>query len=1306
MRINLLIFIATMLTTLLLAVCAVAQSDTGMPSYEVTIPINAYESVNVGNLSILIQAPIRSKQGPIPLTFILTDNIQIYTDSASSYETTAAATKVAQGYWSGWLTYTGLGPSTCNGHTDNVVYTISYVVDGNGTPHGISALWDKWGCRAAVDVFTQDNSGYELVIPRGTGSNPPYTATVYDKSGKSASFVWAGAHGAGTITDTHGNQVTVANPGGTFSYTDPLTTTAVLSYPTVMSNFTYTDGVGNQQNITYGTYSGTFFPAFSCAGVTNSSLPITLPKTVTYPNGGAIAFTWEKTGAGNYDGRLATLQIPAGATYTHSYTSGTNNDGLWCLANHTVANATLNVSNSVGTWSFARNSTGSQTTVTKPDGSKIVYSFGSSPNIVTSKVIMDTDGATILDTWTYCFDSTISNCNPSPPTQHPTWVRAYHSVPGVSGNAEVDTQYDTYGNVTEVDRYDFGPTLVNKHFLFRGNYNTSTGVCDAAPPHIAGMLCASDVEDASSNLISATNYKYSSAGDLLTAYHYSSGSSSLSETFTYNSNGTVATHTAVDGVQATFGNTQCNGFMPDHATTSIGTVSMTWDCNGGVPATTTGLNNLTTTFTYGDPLYRITNMHDNGGQADVTYTYTSPTRFSSDMTFNSNNSIIDKTTTLDSQGRTSSVQRKQAPTSSNYDTVSFTYDASGHLASTSQACTTTAGGTCTNAAITYIYDGMNRLLTKTVQTSPNGVLTYSYPNGDTKITVSPAPSGENNKVTQIETDGLGRTIRICQVASLGGSGSCGERTAASGYETAFNLDALGRPTQIARNAQQGGTWVSTFFTYDFLNRVTSKTIPEEGTVNYTYDSSTTNCSSFLAGHLTQIQDNDGNYTCMGYDSMGRITVTTVNAGPYSSASKVNQFVYDSNSKGGAHAKGKLAEVYTCVWPCTTKITDEQFGYDSYGRMSDLWQNSPTLGSGNYFHTSLTYWDNGEPGTLSGLPGLSNVGYTPDGEGRPSSTGYGTSTTVTCGLSYDAASRPLSLTYGCGGDSDSYTWDPNSSLLTQYQFVLNGVTDKGVPTWNPNGTLQQFQVTDNLSSSDTQTCTTAHDDLARITSFAGGSCKMSESYSYSTDYAGNVTKSGTFNFNPGYVSATNRFSSGFGATYDLNGNITHDPTLGINYTWDAYGNMLSEGGNTIVNDGLGRMVEQTVSGTTTYYLQSPLGTLGTASGLNTSKNIRVPLPAGAMMIFSGANQYINHFGFNSAPMVSNFPARTLKGVYSYGPMGELYVGSAPGSAYEGDSFEDTVNGLQDYGSIRYSGTWGRSIHPTGGSNGYLKTNSPF
>src|SRR5215475_4220869 len=99
------------------------------------------------------------------------------------------------------------------------------------------------------------------------------------------------------------------------------------------------------------------------------------------------------------------------------------------------------------------------------------------------------------------------------------------------------------------------------------------------------------------------------------------------------------------------------------------------------------------------------------------------------------------------------------------------------------------------------------------------------------------------------------------------------------------------------------------------------------------------------------------------------------------------FVYDMATVNGAtmtNAKGRLAEAYTAVAPnLSTKITDEGFGYDIPGEMTDLYQSTPH--SGGYYHSTAAYYINGALQSLS--PGITgNQVMLPwtfglDGEGR-------------------------------------------------------------------------------------------------------------------------------------------------------------------------------------------------------------------------------------------------------------------------------------------------------------------------------------
>ena len=101
----------------------------------------------------------------------------------------------------------------------------------------------------------------------------------------------------------------------------------------------------------------------------------------------------------------------------------------------------------------------------------------------------------------------------------------------------------------------------------------------------------------------------------------------------------------------------------------------------------------------------------------------------------------------------------------------------------------------------------------------------------------------------------------------------------------------------------------------------------------------------------------------------------------------------------------------------------------------------------------------------------------DGEGRVYST-YNNSNALASTL-YNAASQPTQVNFG-NGDSDSFSYDANTSRMTQYQFNVNGSPLTGVLGWNANGTLQTQNITDPFNSADTQNCSYSYDDLSRLT----------------------------------------------------------------------------------------------------------------------------------------------------------------------------------------------------------------------------------
>lgn len=1556
----------------LLCLSAFAQTDTGRPVLESFFEASPYESINLSNLNVLVHAPVVSRGGPMPLDLGISVNAQMWAGTYiqgglphTAYNAVSWPT-LQYGYIQSWGL--GLGPVSfginynqggveatsqlelCpNQVTQTTVWRYTAIVDGYGAVHGMANLdqSDSVNCMGfpPIDDYTVDGSGLRLVS--GGPHGAPFT--VYDNAGTYIGYI-PNANPT-IIYDAHGNTLSqnlqTTSPYAV-TFTGLLSTTPIVSFPNpsgptgdhlgMTIPVTYTDGTGAAQNVTVAYYpnSGRFKTSFGACGYYTddpNAAEVSPFKSITWADGSSLSVAWEMNGS-YYDGRLHSVTLPTGAVATYAYSGGDTSQGFWCpnLNVPQLFPATITRTIGGGAWTFALTldpsySTNfrSYTTITKPDGSKIAYTFVY--GYATNKIIYDTDGTTILDTVKTCYNSTLSNCSGL------AWklaqiqsVANYDYVPGVANPSGAVTTLDNYGNPTEIDRYDFGPTLVNKTITQYGSWNGSSCVSMASTSHITNKPCDIQVQDASGNLLSHLRFNYNtSTGDLLNTYSYTSASNYLTSSATYNPNGAVATATGADGVQTTFAYNGSGGcpssapaFLPTSATNADGTVSATWDCNGAVPITTTGLNGLITTTTYGDPLYRVTQESDNGGGAPTNYTYTSTTRASVDMTFNSGNSIADTTTTLDTLGRVISVQHRQGPSSSNYDTVTLAYDSTGHQTSTSVACVTTLGGTCSTHASEDTYDGLNRVHYHTVKTSTNGLLTYDYSNGDVKAILTPDP-GEAVKQAVVERDGLGRTISVCQWVNTGGPlqgyGACGQRDGGSGYLTKYTLDPLGQATQVSRNAQAGATAVNTCVTYDFLGRVTETAIPESGgtctsgvpsgnTANFYYDTAHGSCSGGLAGHVNEAVDAAGNVICSQYDSIGRTSSVTFPSGPNAANTPTRNFYYGTGHGSGANVVGRLSEV-------STSTTDEQFGYDEYGRLVDVWEHPPSLGgastpafvqqniaytangtlvtskalaypssvtvgdllfvvfsnanqnaissvtdtrgnawtflplkaangvdlqafytfttssgtdtvtgtfggtgagyvteaiaeysnvtaidshaensgasgtqpsttltttavndlvvdyviglgsttlaggsgytmrtastgnrtgiedktassagsvtgtwtgvggawsagiasflasagTGSYFHTSASFFDNGALSALSGIPGVSDYSYGLDGEGR-STTATSGGVAIVSNVLYDAAGNATEIDYA-NGDKDAYTYDPASENMTQYQFKLGAAqtTDTGVLTWNPNGTLGALAITDNITSADTQTCSSSHDDLLRLASWNCGAL-WSESYAYSADYAGNVTKSGSLSFAPGYTASNNHMLSPY--TYDANGLMLHDATLSQDYSWDSTGGLVGIGTTVLSNNALGGAVQKTIGGANTYFLDSPIGSLGTGSSLTAPVFLRIPLPGGGSIKYdsAGNQQFLRRDFRGSTVLVTNRVARSLQSIFCYGPMGEVYCGTGADSSFEG-VFEDTSSGLVDFDATRYSGAQGRSISPTGdNSNGYIKTNSPF
>jgi RHS repeat-associated protein len=1338
-----------------LAALAFAQSDpaAGIIPFSTQIA-SGYESVDMASSNILVTIPIRNKPGKIPFSYGLTMNSHAYAASGGW----AISTGFTAALSNSMLTFsytTTPGQMACDGQNYNYLTLSGFnITDGTRAVHALPSTFNlTWllppACaKASGSASPIDGSGYTLVATANLNDGvETSTFQVFDRSGN---ILEPGETG---IQDPDGTKITSASSNGITTYTDTLEAVALNVVPATPQYY-YTDAAGNTQTFQDNASSYTQQTNFGCTNVTDiAPRQISLPGSVTIPTGD-ITFTYETTPGDTHDphyvtGRLAGIAYPTGGSVSYTYSGG--NNGVTCdAAFPVVPTLTKTIKDNLGNtsqWTYVNASTGSTpndftVTVTDPAQNQTVYSF-SNDYQTQAKYYEGTATGTPLKTVVTCYDKyypSESACASPPSTSGPggyvSQTDVYTYLGASTSPSLVETQYDSYGygDVTAVSSYGFGATYPPSGSPVSST-TTTYNIIPNGGSYPCGTLtitamhdrpCSVTTVNSSGATVSQISYTYNSAGHPLTTSKYvGGGKSNLASSATYNLDGTINVATDVNGTTSTYSYGVCNTLLPTGVSVQGRNVSlsrsMTWDCNGGVQTSLTDENgNVSTTkFTNGsvaDPYYRPLSVVDALSNTTA-FSYTTTT-FESALNFNGSISTTDTLATTDGLGRSILAQERQAPGSADFDSTQTTY---GWTVTTS----TVPGGAFTTQSMPYQgtaaqqapggtavtktqYDALGRPLT--VTDGGGGTVSYTYTSNDVLQTTGPT----QNFQKQLEYDGLGRLTSVCEITSATGSGTCGQTNSQTGFWTKYTYDALGNLTGVTQNAQAtSAQQQNRSYTYDGLGRLVAETNPEwgPGTANYTYD---VVCATTLAsaGDLTKSIDNAGNTSCYGYDGLHRLT-DAGNSGP-----TCRHLRYDNNATPPTgvtvtNTLSRLAEAYTDS--CSgSKITDEWFGYDADGRMTDLYESTPHSGSA-YYHTSACYWANGTMEKLSGIPSVpamyygasncTNNGNGLDGEGRvtevTAASGTNPVNSVTYSLTTTANALAGSLTGVSfpSGDSDSFTYYPNTGRQAGYTFSVNGKTDTGALTWNPNGTLGTFQINDQLPRSvDSQTCNYFYDALGRL----GGQdangysvdCGAIWQQLFTFDTFGNVKKSGSSSFLATYTASTNQFTiSGATIQYDGNGNLKTD-NLNNTYTWDPnFGNPASVDGTNLVYDALGRMVEQQGSADAEI-LYSPAGKTALMNGQTLTKAF-IKLPGGVTALYnsSGLAYYRHSDWLGSSRLTSTATTPTSPySILAYAPFGEQYaISGTPDPSFTGQN-SDTVSTLYDFTYRENSPSQGRWISP--------------
>lgn len=1156
-----------------------------------------FDSINIGNLNVHFEIPIVSKPGRgVPFKYsIVYDGLIWSAAGASGTE-----------YWTpdpAWGFHGQVNGGQLNdGFTGHLNYhtqtfkcfndpsnpgswywssrTSSYwYYDARGQQHLFNYATDDCQGTTTGDGTTTDGSGYRY--------DGAYVRTL---KGSAMLVPVNTSGGSSTYTDTNGNTI---NNNGSGTFTDTLGTNALVvtgagnaGDPRV---FTYK--VANQADgsttasvtTTYHTY--TVQTKFGCTDGSGAAiaeygpLQLDLVDRITLADGNFYQFNYESTPgvSGTVTGRLASVTLPTGGTISYQYTGGCNGNGM-------NSDGTVGSLNRIadGTRQYNRAPNGSTTTLQDEAGNQTLYTFTNMAGLFfeTQHTVHagDLNAPALQDLFT-CYNGTPANCNGVAITLPITQVQAISSQNAGSQKSITDA-YDASGVLlTSENVLDYGGTLLrtmNYSYTAQGSVSGITvsdgsgntisqatyGYDEQTPTPTSNLLQHNAAPGTRGNQTSAqvwvntptpsawikTSIVYDDAGQVLSTQDGRGNTT----TYSYDSTDTFVTHVAYP--------------VPGNGNSTVIGTSAQYDATSGVLQSTTDANNQTTTYRTYDRLLRPTEIDSpDGGKTSYNYYWKNGIGLFQTSVITALNSTTNADTELeyDGYGRAIRVAKLNGQAgSNNWNQVDYCYDPVGniHFQATPYAnAGFSASMQCSGTGTTFGYDALGR---QTSATMPDGaVQSWSY-NSNTAT-----KQDEASHQWQYTVDGLGRTTKAIE------PNSAETDYTYSGFTTTVAQKGVGGETARAPRS----------FTSDSLGRTVSVTAPESGTTTYGYDNNS---------NLTSTTDARGITTSHTYDALNRLTATA-----YSDGTPGIGFAYDVAPPWMSDLKnvvGRLANSANQFGGGTSgKATAATYSYDPMGRVIREWEQTPSASPGGYFvsmgydlagnMTSLQYPDGRV--VTQGIDAGGNLQTVTFDNWNGQHVGYN----YLSGAAYWADGSPHTMTFGNGA---TQTFNKNSrfqpsEIVVQAnasglnQTVLHNQYNytSGCQSSN-NGNI--MQIVDLLNNARSQGF--CYDNINRIASFSNGDGSMQQNYGY--DSFGNLTQSGTQNFQVNYDANNHIMTGGYG--YDTAGNLTQVNVAGVNtsYAFDAEGRMsgVNSGAVQYIYDPTGNRARKSLSdGTYTEYI---------------------------------------------------------------------------------------------------------------------------